>query len=1665
METLRSLYNDSDSVSGSQGAGGATPGLSASCAAELHSAPATPQRRRASQGTSLHGSPTPSRKRRTAEGTTRAASTPAEAGDAPTASPPKRRGGSVAGSQQLSPSPSASASQPMELSTQEPQQLTAQLAGAANTPSQQPQSSQAAQQAVSHPASQATSSAEPGCTPPKSPTRPEAPTLSLSQSQNIGPKATLDTTIDADEALPAASQRSLHGSATTPAASANLITQVPKTTLPADPTTGSQLNDSQISASQISSEMPPGQIPPGPATQQSLASDVVVSQGTDIAALAAAVAAHASGEPRANETLAQEHDDGDATDSQLASLVSRSADHRFGAAMTLSQPLSDADMDVDAFSDTESVQIVGTVASRAPRHRNEFASQFSSIGEADETASSRMGRSASFAESQELMSQSSLAGDFDESGLSATPNMTSQLPSQSAPDALANALGAIASAAAHANNQYLQLRRSWDAERSQLEVKLRHSESQLQQSQSLVHSFKTQLAALEAKTATQAGLEEHLTQQASHVGDSQLSRDALAAKIRILSAQCADLRENMAKTRDELATFSATAHSLAQGALGAVVAKYSAMHAESERVFGAALQSLSDQLAENQDELARALAQLAESAEARDQAVQSLGEARRLLDAANAELADLDARRLSQIAKLQSERSDMEALLKDMQREIGEDKNRIDELQRRLLDLALAADAAEGRARVADEQHLAQSSEHLATADALTSIQAEMLAAKGALAEHQTQLERARAELASVSEQSTAAVAAWAAKETELHGRISDLATKQLASEEHASSLEAKLVDATDQLRALSAELSKALEAASSWEAKFNEASDALNQATVSRAAEAGVAGTLSADLAELHAKYDAVCVELDKQKQTSAEIVAASEERIGVLQVRASELEAERSAITSELAAGKEALAALETTLADSQAQIQQLVSAQQELVQSLAGSDAAKKQLEEVMGDKDNEIKRLKDAANAAAERLEQLEEQIRLQQSQISRDEETARQVAQHCAHLETSLTDVKQQREELDQQFKDVMEQLETSKKQKSMVVEEYETRLAELAAEHAQAKQAADARAEEQQQLAAQLRNQLDDAMAAQAQLNERLLELMESSALRTAAHEHRISELEDDLAVQQSKNSGLQSMIDDVNQALAAKDSQVARFEAMIAEQQAALEGLKAHEQELLKQASLHKAEAEALERANDDLRVQCDASTANIVQIKAELEQSASLLTSARDELAGREQQTAAFEAQIGALEARVATLTADLKTAEEAGSVRASEAAKLQAAVADAQRAASSAEAQCAQLNAALEERTTARAELETQLRQSRDQIQGLEEKLAKAEERAAEHARVTEQQQAEHATQLSQMRAQNREAVANNIKLKKEVEFLQRKLTEFQTLELSRKFTSKSANGPAPSAAAAPSTQEQNSDRDVVLTGASVWDARSNAPSEPSSSQDPALRQKRAAQPGHVKPDVTPALKRVRSDLASGLAVNSTPGSVRRVRQANAKILICFSGFKDGTPFHNALKKELAQAIKTLPDAAVLTGSTANYDPRITHMIAPPGSRTLKTFAASLMSAWLINDPRWVLDSAKHGSWLDESKYGFRFLENPIRDKRFFLAPSFMACPKTKEFRLEYLRCLVLECSRGHLVDKIGDADYVIRADGDQTEHGSVPNLDWNGFIALIPHQPHA
>ncbi|KAJ3185354.1 hypothetical protein HDU85_001404 [Gaertneriomyces sp. JEL0708] len=173
------------------------------------------------------------------------------------------------------------------------------------------------------------------------------------------------------------------------------------------------------------------------------------------------------------------------------------------------------------------------------------------------------------------------------------------------------------------------------------------------------------------------------------------------------------------------------------------------------------------------------------------------------------------------------------------------------------------------------------------------------------------------------------------------------------------------------------------------------------------------------------------------------------------------------------------------------------------------------------------------------------------------------------------------------------------------------------------------------------------------------------------------------------------------------------------------------------------------------------------------------------------------------------------------------------------------------------------------------------------------------------------------------------------------------------------------------------------------------------------------------------------------------------------------IALSGFRDGVDpaFSIRMKIKIEEIIDHFDDAVVLRGNDV-WDPRTTHVISPSSGRTMKTFGAALSSRWIITDPQWVIKSYEERQWIPEDNYGFRNRnEKPFVNKRFFITPTF---PRDHRGQMKYMDALIIGCGSGLIVERIEEADYVLKGVNDKE---SYPKhcLDWNQFAKMIPQPP--
>ncbi|KAL6077105.1 hypothetical protein QOT17_002411 [Balamuthia mandrillaris] len=246
---------------------------------------------------------------------------------------------------------------------------------------------------------------------------------------------------------------------------------------------------------------------------------------------------------------------------------------------------------------------------------------------------------------------------------------------------------------------------------------------------------------------------------------------------------------------------------------------------------------------------------------------------------------------------------------------------------------------------------------------------------------------------------------------------------------------------------------------------------------------------------------------------------------------------------------------------------------------------------------------------------------------------------------------------------------------------------------------------------------------------------------------------------------------------------------------------------------------------------------------------------------------------------------------------------------------------------------------------------------------------------------------------------------------------------------------------SSSASKNTGNSNDDS-IIVEDDSDWGTTSSAATEP----DHTI----------IDPLLDPAPR------SSTRASSTSPSSLLRSpskRIHTHKKVIYFSGFKPDDPIYNhRMKESLATASLKLGGAEVRWD--AEFDTQITHVIAPPDSRTMKTLAAALTGRWLMA-PEWVLDSQREGRWLEEKSYGTCYAERPFALKRFYMAPSFRKENEKKNHKLSNAHTLIVKLGRGTVVTKPENVDFTLVATNNQnaSEVHGIP-VTWAQFVNMIP-----
>jgi len=168
---------------------------------------------------------------------------------------------------------------------------------------------------------------------------------------------------------------------------------------------------------------------------------------------------------------------------------------------------------------------------------------------------------------------------------------------------------------------------------------------------------------------------------------------------------------------------------------------------------------------------------------------------------------------------------------------------------------------------------------------------------------------------------------------------------------------------------------------------------------------------------------------------------------------------------------------------------------------------------------------------------------------------------------------------------------------------------------------------------------------------------------------------------------------------------------------------------------------------------------------------------------------------------------------------------------------------------------------------------------------------------------------------------------------------------------------------------------------------------------------------------------------------------------------KVVVSFSGFK---PDDKIMKDDIIDRVLLL-GGEVRLGEV--FDSKITHVVSPPNSRTMKTLAASLTSRWIVS-PQWILDSTAAGYFVDETNYGRRKNGSALEGKKFCISENFKKENHDKNFKESNYKALIVQLGRGIIVNDTASADYCLVATGETKSHGVA--LTWNAFFDLIQNQ---
>lgn len=540
--------------------------------------------------------------------------------------------------------------------------------------------------------------------------------------------------------------------------------------------------------------------------------------------------------------------------------------------------------------------------------------------------------------------------------------------------------------------------------------------------------------------------------------------------------------------------------------------------------------------------------------------------------------------------------------------------------------------------------------------------------------------------------------------------------------------------------------------------------------------------------------------------------------------------------------------------------------------------------------------------------------------------------------------------------------------------------------------------------------------------------------------------------------------------------------------------------------QSALRDAQEHAASSQG---ASKDLEMRHQRCQAEIEELKTQRQQDAAVLASLSNSLqAALGQQQASKEDEAAKLAAaddasrQNAGLQAELRFANEQRQEREAACAKLEGQLAASQERAQTyladLERITAQLAALHKESHDAKDRIDAltgQLAAAAEEQQALREQLCQQEHRAAQRLLEAERE-AERAASalradLAACRASQALEQATHLSevagVRSQVQQLQRQLELQKQAEPSTlPVPDKDAGGPSDSERTASSSFANGILTCAALPADSLRSSCASLTQAQAPPQLPSVKASGATDsPSSSPPQPQPPVESEQSggsiSRASSVGSVSVPkfagsGSIdsspnrpepgrplsHRLRSRQAPtdgnpVCVSLSGFKPGYDGYDlAAKKEQIRMAKSL---GFKVHSDSQFTRDITHVVAPPGCRTMKVLGATLLGRWVV-DANWLPACKAASALAPPAAFGCVY-ENPYSEKRFFLTASFRTEAQSMPQacgRVDHATKLIGEFSNGLLIDAEADADFVIMGD---SEAGNGPRyLTFTQFVEMIP-----